>query len=122
MVGHPLLNKLLIGELLFSLWIVHPFLAVRVEARKSFDVPVWVSQDVGWDFPFPWGHSSVAVANQVLGIQLWVLIEESSVPIEINLVLLHWVLSLILLLLLFHFIDWLLFLNLINQLMLLMFC
>ena len=101
MVLHPLLDKLLISELDFSVWIIHPTLAVRVEAGKGLDIPVWIVHDIGGDFPFPWGDSSVAVTDQVLHIQLWVLIKESSVPIEIDLELLHLVFSLILLLLLF---------------------
>ena len=105
MVEHPLLYKLLVCELHSSVWIVHSTLAIGVEAGKSLDIPVWIGHDIGRLFSFPWGHSSVAVTDQVLDIQLWVLIKESSVLVEINLVLLHLVLSLILLLLLFYFID-----------------
>ena len=51
MVHHPLLNKLLAGEPPWAIWVFHGILAVRVELRKSFDVPLWVGEDIGGNLP-----------------------------------------------------------------------
>merc|ERR1711952_126756 len=121
MVHHSLLNKLLAGELPWAIWILHGILAVRVELGKSFNVPFWVGEDIGGNLPLPWCYGSVAIANEVSHIQLWVLIEKCSVSIEINFKLLHLVLCLVLLLLLFHLIAKILPFNLVNYLSLSLF-
>merc|ERR1712004_156820 len=46
MVHHPLLNKLLASELPRTIWIFHCILAVRVELRESFYVPLWIGKDI----------------------------------------------------------------------------